>query len=282
MDHSPFVFLYTAKNPVEWTDISREKTIQACGIINYSVKENSALLYPAGVWSKNVNPVVSSIMITLNNLFENHELCPKHIYIQMDGCSGENKNMDTLIFWYVMVSLHIFASIALCFLPVGHTYEQVDAFFSWLKNHLKYSRKTLINIDDWFYTLQGPPSASFKTHSSSVDWFYSCWDIYSWLEGCYYSFAGIRKSNCFHISMPSKSAQFAVVKTLPYSLYYTSFFSAPFSPLHTFSHGWPSSLYPNPPIDYWDDLLTKLKHTIFYNDSEAQILANTFISSWFD
>jgi len=65
VDHTPFTLSYTHTKVFEWKDFQSEKKIYGCGVISYSTKYNYCFLYLEGVWSKNVNPVISAIMLAI-------------------------------------------------------------------------------------------------------------------------------------------------------------------------------------------------------------------------
>ena len=48
----------------------------------------------------------------------------------MDNCPRDNKNNIMFGFLAMLRQLDIFDSVEVCFLPVGHTHEDVDAMFS--------------------------------------------------------------------------------------------------------------------------------------------------------
>lgn len=55
---------------------------------------------------------------------------PRNLYLQLDNCSGENKNRFFLTFLALLVQLGVFDRIKLNFLQVGHTHEDIDQLFS--------------------------------------------------------------------------------------------------------------------------------------------------------
>lgn len=48
----------------------------------------------------------------------------------MDNCPRDNKNNIMFGFLAMLVSFEIFSSVEVCFLPGGHTHEDVDSMFS--------------------------------------------------------------------------------------------------------------------------------------------------------
>ncbi|KAL6041959.1 ATP binding [Balamuthia mandrillaris] len=66
------------------------------------------------------------------------------LYLQADNCYKENKNKYLLAFLCWLVHLKMFSKIKLCFLPPGHTHEDVDQMFSTFhKALLKFDIETL-------------------------------------------------------------------------------------------------------------------------------------------
>jgi hypothetical protein len=55
---------------------------------------------------------------------------PPVLYVQLDNCGGDNKNYAFLMYLQNLVRLDVFKKIKVSFLPVGHTHEDVDQWFS--------------------------------------------------------------------------------------------------------------------------------------------------------
>ena len=62
---------------------------------------------------------------------------PRHIHLQMDNTSADNKTQVVLAFFMLLVQAGILEAITLGFLPVGHTHEDMDALFSIIASFLK-------------------------------------------------------------------------------------------------------------------------------------------------
>ena len=58
------------------------------------------------------------------------------LYLQVDGGS-ENKTQWAIAYFVLLISLGIFQKIKMCFLPVGHTHEDIDQGFSCIARHLR-------------------------------------------------------------------------------------------------------------------------------------------------
>ena len=59
------------------------------------------------------------------------------LYVQVDGGS-ENKNQWVIAYFVLLISLKIFKKIKMCFLPVGHTHEDIDQGFSCIARKLRH------------------------------------------------------------------------------------------------------------------------------------------------
>jgi hypothetical protein len=64
---------------------------------------------------------------------------PAHLWIQADNCGGENKNHILLGFCAMLVGRGVFKTVQVNHLVVGHTHEDIDAFFGIISRILKGS-----------------------------------------------------------------------------------------------------------------------------------------------
>ena len=69
-------------------------------------------------------------------LAEDGDEHPDTMYLQVDGGS-ENKNQWVLAYLATLINLGVFKKIKMCFLPVGHTHEDIDQLFSRIAVHLR-------------------------------------------------------------------------------------------------------------------------------------------------
>ena len=88
------------------------------------------------------NFTIECITRTLRKLSEENYAAsggklPPKLYMQLDNCSGDNKNYAILAFCNFLVDQGVFEQVDVGFLPVGHTHEDIDQGFSVLSRHLK-------------------------------------------------------------------------------------------------------------------------------------------------
>ncbi|CAM9335997.1 unnamed protein product, partial [Heterosigma akashiwo] len=83
------------------------------------------------------NFVCSCLYYVLKDLETRNELPSTNptLYIQFDNCS-ENKNKTVFAFLSHLVQLGLFRKVKSGFLMVGHTHEDLDAYFSYISKHL--------------------------------------------------------------------------------------------------------------------------------------------------
>jgi hypothetical protein len=62
---------------------------------------------------------------------------PKRLYLQLDNSAKDNKNRFVMAFCLLLTARGIFKEVTVRFLVVGHTYEDIDAYFSYLSKLLK-------------------------------------------------------------------------------------------------------------------------------------------------
>jgi hypothetical protein len=92
---------------------------------------------------------IEFIILLLEEMAANNNL-PSTLYIQLDNTTRENKNRYVVSFLHMLVHFGIISyKVKLSFLPVGHTHEDVDRFFSrlsvWLKHRAIYTLTDMIN-----------------------------------------------------------------------------------------------------------------------------------------
>jgi hypothetical protein len=76
-------------------------------------------------------------------LRNNKKPLPAHLWIQADNCGGDNKNHVIIAFCAMLVAKGVFRTAQVNTLVVGHTHEDIDAFFGLLSRILKGSTMPL-------------------------------------------------------------------------------------------------------------------------------------------
>ena len=71
---------------------------------------------------------------------------PKNLYLQLDNSAKDNKNPYLMAFLSMLTARGVFKEIQVGFLLVGHTHEDIDAYFSHLSKALK-SKNTFVVAD---------------------------------------------------------------------------------------------------------------------------------------
>jgi hypothetical protein len=71
---------------------------------------------------------------------------PRNLYLQLDNCAKDNKNQFLMAFMSMFRHRGVFKEIQVGFLLVGHTHEDIDAYFSHLSKTLK-NRNTFVVAD---------------------------------------------------------------------------------------------------------------------------------------
>jgi hypothetical protein len=75
---------------------------------------------------------------------KNKQHPPEHLWIQADNCTGANKNHVVLAFCGWLVATGVFKTVQLNCLLVGHTHEDIDAFFAVIATALKSETQLLV------------------------------------------------------------------------------------------------------------------------------------------
>ena len=64
---------------------------------------------------------------------------PPNLFLQLDNSAKDNKNQYLMAFLSLLTARGVFKEIQVGFLVVGHTHEDIDAYFSHLSKELKQS-----------------------------------------------------------------------------------------------------------------------------------------------
>lgn len=71
---------------------------------------------------------------------------PPTLFIQVDGCVGDNKNRTLFGYAAWLVAQGHFREVNVCFLMVGHTHEDIDACFGVISRYFKALGKAIVTI----------------------------------------------------------------------------------------------------------------------------------------
>ena len=121
-------------------------------ILAVLVHGHATFLYPRSPWMKSGSSfTIQCLTDALNILSSQDEYkdsgLPKDMFIQMDNCSGDNKNKYMFSWGATLVQRGVFKSISFSFLLVGHTHEDIDALFSRISGHL--ARKPIFTTQEF-------------------------------------------------------------------------------------------------------------------------------------
>ena len=79
--------------------------------------------------------------------FQGHKPLPRKLYLQLDNSAKNNKNKYLMAFFSLLIVRDVFKEIQAGFLLVGHTHEDIDAYFSHLLKALKRKNTfVLVNL----------------------------------------------------------------------------------------------------------------------------------------
>jgi hypothetical protein len=71
---------------------------------------------------------------------------PRKLFLQLDNSAKDNKNRFVMAFYSLLTARRIFKEVTVGFLVVGHTHEDIDAYFNYLSKLLK-KRNTYVLAD---------------------------------------------------------------------------------------------------------------------------------------
>ncbi|XP_032217810.1 uncharacterized protein LOC5517433 [Nematostella vectensis] len=123
------------------------------------------------------NLTISILLDVLVKWTEDQHKLPPVLYLQFDNCVRENKNQFMFTLLAILVHLKVFKKIRVNFLPVGHTHEDIDAFFGVFSKHL--AKLDVYTMDDLQRALESCVSHTIPQAFSLT----KVYDIRTWLNG---------------------------------------------------------------------------------------------------
>ena len=75
---------------------------------------------------------------------EGRKPLPRKLYLQLDNSAKDNKNKYLMAFLSLLTVRGVFEEIQAGFLSVGHTHEDIDAYFNYLSKALKNKNKFVL------------------------------------------------------------------------------------------------------------------------------------------
>ena len=146
-------------------------------------------------WNHGSDFVVSILATYLNNLKAIHQgNWPRTLYLQVDNCWRENKNITMILFLGLLIQRKWFDEVFMYCLPVGHTHEDIDQMFSnWNTHYWKTGLQSPLGINDflgWAY-----PSVVTRP---TFKWIENVYGVSEWTKGFGISMKGHSTARGFY------------------------------------------------------------------------------------
>ena len=126
---------------------------------------------------KDADMWMSGLLNVLRDLKEEYKSknikWPDTLYLQADNAS-DNKNNLAYGMCQLLRDMGLFKKVKLCFLPVGHTHEDVDACFGALSKQLVKKDGPVFSLVESIWKSGWPKLVSFK-YMKVVDKVYDSW-----------------------------------------------------------------------------------------------------------
>jgi hypothetical protein len=140
--------------------------------------------------------------VIVDQYIEGGNKLPPVLFLQLDNTTRQNKGQFLIGFLKLLVQHGIFERIYVCFLPVGHTHEDIDQMFSRLAIALRgrnmLSRDQMTQVIENAYLFEGAPPK--VEHWDRLD------NIRDWIDQYIKAPAGIMKYRHFRISKADSGA----------------------------------------------------------------------------
>lgn len=125
-----------------WASYDSEMQFQVVGCLAHGLG-HLMHLWPDKMYSRNSAVVINILQEIIYLAQTRYHRHPSTLYIQMDNCTGENKNRYILGYSAYLVVKRIFQKVVINYLPVGHTHEDIDSVFSQLSHQLNQHQQCL-------------------------------------------------------------------------------------------------------------------------------------------
>jgi general stress protein 26 len=135
--------------------------------------------------------------VIVDQYFANGKKLPNVLFLQLDNTTKQNKGRFLMAFLALLVHHGVFERIYVCFLPVGHTHEDIDQMFSRfaiaLRGRNMLSRDDMTRVLEKGYTFEGG-TASIVKHWDRLG------NIRDWLDDQIGLPAGVMRFRHFRIA----------------------------------------------------------------------------------
>ena len=122
------------------------------------------------------NTTIQALWDTICDIFRKEGRLPRTLYLQLDNTTKQCKGRYVFGFLGLLVQMGVFDKIIVGFLPVGHTHEDIDQFFSriavFMRNHSAFTREQFGKCVENSYTKnnQKPIVRHWDSVANISDW----------------------------------------------------------------------------------------------------------------
>ncbi|XP_078368507.1 uncharacterized protein LOC144652327 [Oculina patagonica] len=88
-------------------------------------------------WPQDANPTTNALLSTFRHIIKLKGSQPPVLYLQLDNCYRDCKNIHILGFCALLVKAGVFKKVRLSYLMVRHTHEDIDQMFSRIAEALR-------------------------------------------------------------------------------------------------------------------------------------------------
>ncbi|KAL9965925.1 hypothetical protein ACROYT_G029792 [Oculina patagonica] len=103
-------------------------------------------------WPQDANPTVNCLMSCFRHLINTKGRLPPTLYLQLDNCYRDCKNIHIIGFCALLVKAGVFRKVRLSYLLVGHTHEDIDQLFSRIS--IALAKQNAVTLPDLLRVIQ--------------------------------------------------------------------------------------------------------------------------------
>ena len=174
-------------------DACHKHPVHVMGIMTHGSDVPAEVLVSDTSVPNDTNYVITVLCLTIMAYATRNGFLPSHLYIQADSAS-ENKSKNFMLFLAILVALGVFNKIKLCYLPVGHTHEDIDQMFS--RFSVALAKCSVLTYDCLFAIMK--KAFHYEDKEIDIQRLHNTWDFDTWMRDAMPKhFEGITESMCF-------------------------------------------------------------------------------------
>ena len=166
--------------------------VHVMGILTHGSDQPCEVIISDASLPHDTNFALTVLCSTLKRFKDRNGYLPPTLYLQLDS-APENKSKNFMLFIAVLVGIGTFNKVKLCFLPVGHTHEDIDQMFS--RFGVAFRKSDILTYEDLIKLMGG--AFHFENKELEINRLLQTWDFGGWMADVMPDMVGISEPMCF-------------------------------------------------------------------------------------